>query len=558
MDGDKKMRTARTGAVLVAGCLLACATGASAQNFSLIDRAQDLSVTPGGRKQKKDFKASSRTFLRYNAVGGNKTRSFFKEGWFYEEHVSLQETGVNARGNDYQFEMDFRLTNEDRVDPDTLLFQNVAYREWNDKWLLEVGDVFHEFNHLTLNRNLKGVAFTRFATEGSEWKTTMVVGVDKSRWRDLFLDTPRESLTRWVMGMRVEKDFRGKRDKLAFNMMHAKDARTSAPQNPGLVAAESTVMSFDGKKTINENWKARAVLAFSEGTANQATTDAKWGSAVNVDLQYDSDDRKVFGRTRFQSTDPDFLSLEGSPVPDFEKFDSSWRYNPNDQIEVRAKWEQFENNLDGQLAFTTETQVPSLGVTYRHPEKPFRLDLRVEEREIDASNNSQNQDISDFTVRAENRFGKIRTVLDFQNRADENKLTFVKIDSDQWTLSADTRIRRDNGVQILPSLSYQTRDQDNLVNQAVDDQIDTFTLRLGIVYPSRRSLRFSYRKSDRDDGQRVSSSDAKGWEINYSQPVGQKKEDQLTFRILRNENNFQVAGNDFDETSSQLSFTHRF
>jgi hypothetical protein len=277
-----------------------------------------------------------------------------------------------------------------------------------------------------------------------------------------------------------------------------------------------------------------------------------------VDLQYDSDDRKVFGRTRFQSTDPNFLSLEGSPVPDFEKFDSSWRYNPSDQIEVQAKWDHFENNLDGQIGFTTETEVPSLGVTYRHPEQPFRLDLRVEQREIDASNNSQNQDISDFTARAEHRFGQIRGVLDYQNRSDENNLTRVDIGSDQWTVSADTRIRRKNGTQVMPSVSLQMRDQDNLVNQTVEDEIETFTLRLGFVYPNRRSLQLAYRKSERNDGLRVSSSDNMGWELNYSLPVGSEQTDQLAFRILRNENDFQVAGNDFSETSSQLSYTHRF
>lgn len=554
-----KMANGRTGFSLAAGLLLACTGNLPAQNFTLIDRAQDLSATPGARGQKKEFKASSRTFLRYNDVSGNQNRSFFQSGWFYEEHVSLQETGVNERGNDYQFEMDFRLTNEDRVDPDTLLFQNIAYREWNDRFLLEVGDVFHEFNHLTLNRNLKGVAFTRFPTFGADWKTTFVAGVDKSRWRDLFVDTPRESLTRWVMGMRAEKTFRGKKDALAFNIVHARDSRNSAPQNPGLIAAQSTVMSFDGKKTINENWKARGVLAFSENRPNLAAgTPGQWGSAVNVDVQYDSDDRKVFGRTRFQSTDPNFLSLEGSPVPDFEKFDTNWRYNPTDSIEVQAKWEQFENNLDGQIGFTTETQVPSLGVTYRHPERPFRLDLRVEDREIEASNNSQNQDISDFTARAEHRFGQIRTVFDFQTRSDENNLTFVDIDSDQWTISADTRIRKSNGTQVMPSVSLQLRDQDNLTNQAVEDQIETYTLRLGFVYLNRQSLRLAYRRSERDDGLRVSSSDTKGWELNYSLPVGQGQSDQLSFRILRNENDFQVAGNDFEETSSQLSYTHRF
>ena len=273
---------------------------------------------------------------------------------------------------------------------------------------------------------------------------------------------------------------------------------------------------------------------------------------------YSKRDNKAFGRTRFQSTDPNFLSLEGSPVPDFEKFDTAWRWNPNDTWEFHGKWENFENNLDGQIGFTTETEVPSFGVTYRHPNEPFRLDLRIEDREIQASNNSQNQDIQDFTARAEHRFGQIRGVVDYQTRSDDNNLTLVQIDSDQVTFSADTRIRKDSGLQVIPSASYQIRDQDNLTNQLFEDSIDTLTLRLGFVYPSRRSLRISYRTSDREDGLRVSSSDSKGWELNFAMPVGQRRTDQLSFRFLRNENDFQVVGNDFDETSTQLSYTHRF
>ncbi len=553
------MIVGRNGSRLALLGIMALTGSLSAQNFSLVDRARDLSVTPGGRNQKSETKVSSRTFVRYNAVDGNKSRSFFKEGWFYEEHVSIQQTGVNERGNDFQFETDFRVTNEDRVDPDTFLIQNFAYREWNDRWLLEVGDVFHEFNHLTLNRNLKGVAFTRFPTFGADYKVTLIGGVDKSRWRDLFIDTPRESLTRWVMGMRVERDFRDKKDQIGFSFVNAADSKNSAPNNPGLIAAESTVMSIDGKKTFSKNWRAQGVYAVSKGRANVATTrNDSWGQALNVDVQYDSDNRKVFGRTRFQSTDPNFLSLEGSPVPDFEKFDSSWRYNPTDGIEIQAKWEQFENNLDNQIGFTTETQVPSLGVTYRHGSKPLRLDFRVEDREIEASNQSQNQDISDFTARAEYRFGQIRAVLDFQDRSDRNNLTATKIDSEQYTLSVDSRIRRANGVQIIPSASIQMRDQDNLTNQSVEDEIDTFTARLGFVFPSRKSLRLSYRDSERDDGLNQSDSDSKGYEMNFSMPVGTRREDQFTLRVLRNENNFQTTGNDFDETSSQLSYTHRF
>ena len=552
------MRSSRGLVAVVGG--LALVGGAAAQNFSLIDRARDLSVNPGqGRNQARETQVSSRTFVRYNSVGGNQNRSFFREGWYYEEHVSLQETGVNDRGNDFQFEMDVRVTNEDRVDPDTFLVQNFAYREWNDRWLLEVGDVFHEFNHLTMNRNIKGVAFTRFPSFGADHKVTFLAGVDKSRWRDLFIDTPRESLTRWVMGLRVEKDFRGKKDQIGFNMVFADDDASSAPNNAGLVAASSVVMSMDGKKEINENWKARGIYAISKADGNKATgTKDVMGQAIHLDVQYDSDDRKVFGRTRFQSTDPQFLSLEGSPVPDFEKFDSSWRWNPNDTLEFQAKWENFENNLDNQLAFTTETEVPSFGMTYRHPDEPFRLDLRIEDREIQASNNSQNQDIQDFTARAEHRFGKIRGVVDYQQRSDDNNITRVTIDSDQVTVSADTRIRKDNGLQIIPSASFQMRDQDNLTNQAFEDQIETMTLRLGFVYPSRRSLRISYRTSDRDDGLRASSSDSTGWELNYAMPVGKRQGDQLSFRFLRNDNDFQVAGNDFDETSTQLSYTHRF
>lgn len=551
------MRTVAGGAALAVGLYLVLAGGVGAQNFSMTDRAKDLS-TPAGRTRVSKFDASSRTFVRYNAVGGNKTRSFFTEGWYYEEHVSLQETGVNERGNDYQFEMDFRVTNERRVDPDHFLVQNVAYREWNDRWMLEVGDVFHEFNHLTLNRNLKGVAFTRFPTYGADWKTTMVAGVDKDRWRNLFIDTPRESLTRWVMGVRAEKDFRAKKDRMAFNFLYAKDSQNSAPENPGQIAAESAVISVDGKKKFGENWTALGVLAVSENTPNVATGVAQWGSAVNVDVQYDSDDRKVFGRTRFQSTDPNFLSLEGSPVPDFEKVDTDWRYAVSDSLELQAKWEQFENNLDNQIGFTTETEVPSFGLTYRHPQRPFRLDLRIEDRDIEATNRSQDQDIRDFTARAEHRFGQIRSVLDYQDRSDRNNLTLVDIDSDQWTLSLDTRMRRRDGTQIIPSISYQSRDQDNLVNQVFEDQIDTFTVRLGVIYASRRSLQVAYRDSDRDDGLNTSDSATKGYELNYAMPVGHREGDQFSFRFLRNENDFQILGNDFDESSTQISYTHRF
>lgn len=543
------------------GVGLSLASFASAQHFSLIDRAKDLTSTVGARKQKKKIQATSRTFVRHNSVGGNTSRSFFQEGWFYEEHVSLQQVGVNGRGNDYQFEMDFRVTNEDRVDPDTFLLQNFAYREWNERWLLEVGDIFHEFNHLTLNRNIKGVGFTRFPNYGEKWKTTFLVGVDKSRWRDLFVDTPRESLTRWVMGMRVEREFRNKRDQVGFNIVTAKDSATSAPNNPGLIAADSKVLSMDVRSKLNKNWRASGVFAVSNNSPNRTVgPQDRWGSAINVDFQYDSDNRKVYGRTRFQSTDPDFLSLEGSPVPDFQKFDTAWRYAPSDLWEFQGKWETFRNNLDGQIAAgTTETEVPSLGVTFRHPTLPLRLDLRAEDREIDNPGAAPDQEIQDVTIRAENRFGQVRAVLDYQTREDELPGRAIQtIESDQVTLSLDSRVRRSNGVQLIPAISYQTRQQDNLTVANVEDQIDTFTLRLGMILPSKKSIRFAYRNSDREDGANLSDSESTGYEFNFNMPVGNRAGDQLSFRLLRNENDFQIAGNDFDETSTQLSYTHRF
>ncbi len=531
-----------------------------AQNFTMTDRAEDTSVSRQKRRTRSEVKASSRTFVRYNSVGGNQARSFFQEGWFYEEHVSLQESGRNARGNEFQFNVDLRVTNEDRVDPDSFLVQNFSYREWNERFMLEVGDIFHEFNHLTLNRNLKGVAYTSFASPSrGPWTYTMLAGVDKSRWRDLFVDTPRESLTRWAFGMRAKRDFRGGLDSFAFNFVSSKDSRTSAPQNPGLIAGESTVVSFDGKKTLNDDWKAFGTLAFSKSQANIAlNTKERWASAVHLDVQYAPKDGKVFGRTRFQSTDPEFLSLEGSPVPDFEKFDTQWRYQASDQVEIVAKWETFENNLDGQLGFTTETEVPSLSATYRSRTSPLRLDLRWEDRDIQASNNSQSQEIEDWSLRVEHRFGTIRGVLDYNSREDANLLTAATIESDQYTLTVDTRKRYASGVQFMPAIVYQYREQDNLVNQSVDDEITTLNLRLGWILRRNRSLQFAYRVSEREDGLNASDSETDGFEVNYAMPVGRNRDDQLTFRYLHNDNQFQVAGNDFDETMTQFSYTHRF
>lgn len=532
---------------------------AGAQSFTITDRAVDVTVKPGPRKES-EVEVSSRTFARYNNVKGNNSRSFFQEGFFYEEHVALQERGTLANGNQFQFNLDFRLTNEDRVDPDSFLIQNLSFREFNDNHVLEVGDFFHDWNQLVLTRNLKGVAYTRLPGEkNGPWRFEFVAGVDKDRWRNLWEDTPRETLTRWAFGLRAERQWKDGADRMAYSFMRSRDDGDSAPQSPGQVPGESTVFAVDGRKKLSKNWNVLGALAWSRADANTtAGPDAGGGAAVQLDAQYSSDDQKVFGRTRFQSTDPDFLSLEGSPVPDFEKFDSSWRYNPTAQWELEARWERFHDNLDQQLPFGTRTEVPSLAATFRAPRRPFRLDFRIEDRDIETSNLSRRQDILDWTVRVEDRFGKIHAVLDYNDRDDENGLTGVAIESQQLTLSLDSRFRRKSGLQIIPAVSFQVRDQDNLVTPTVEDEIDTLTARVGWIWPNRRVAQVSARFSDRDDGLGVSDSQTQGFEASFSMPVGSRQGDELSFKVLHNDNEFQVPGNDFDETMTQLAYTHRF
>ena len=323
-----------------------------------------------------DFHLLNETTAQLNRISGpGADRSALTNRTGFMDTLNLSLSG-NGEELQYHLNLGLKAVNDEYYDSQdyslTALRGNLKYGDY----ALAAGDIFESFSKYTLGSSLKGVSAIFNKPKSLLPRITLLGGYAQSRWDQSWVQARTQQTG--VGGVRIEQPF-GKKAWLAANYVYGKDTEVM----DGMPYMANGVWAVDGEYRPIKGLKLETEVAGS-GSATEVSSDETLninGMAYRFKATGDGAPSKVV--LEYEKVDPDFISLLGASSPDREKARAQWRYDLNRQLRLTGELLWYHDNLENQLAATTQTWRPSLEMRLRKMEwRPsavwtaeYRLDL---------------------------------------------------------------------------------------------------------------------------------------------------------------------------------------
>ncbi|HXS99366.1 MAG TPA: hypothetical protein VN915_01695 [Elusimicrobiota bacterium] len=507
--------------------------------------------------------AVSNEFLEYDnrVTGSNPSGSFLTPGTHAQESLNLQLNTLAPDGVAYESAFDGRATDDPRIDQKRFNLKRFYVKADTTTASAVVGDFLGSFSDYTLGKSLKGASYTR---KTDKTQLTVLGGIDKPNWDDVWNNNADETVDRQVWGARAQRQV-GDDGQVGANLVWAKDERskfnTSAP------AVDQRVASLDWTlpryhKLVLSGESAYALsqidLPTSDSLGNpieQHSTQYGWAHKVRA--------RYTYGRFKtvddFERVSPNFQTSEGSASPDL------LRLKTDNTVTIAGPWKwivlrytYFHNNLvnaDG--VNTATTRMPETGLRYEAPDwRPnFSWESRIRARDITSSSDGSRKRTHSLINSVADRFGPLSLQVDYEIQKEDKSDGTVSLLHHILGVGSNSMVMIQKW-KVVEGLRWDLqRDRDNLMGTT--DQTGTVKANVLVVSPWAVDGGVTYTRMLVINALNPGN-DRRSWAASLGANVMHSEDHRVELRYRQNDNRFGTPGQDYKEMTWELSVNDKF
>jgi hypothetical protein len=501
-------------------------------------------------------------FLEYDnrVTGSDPGGSFLTPGRHTQEALTLL-LNTSLDGVAYEGALDGRATDDPRVDQKRFNLKRFYVKEDTTTYSAVVGDFLGSFSDYTLGKSLKGASYTR---KWEKTQLTMLGGIDKTNWDDLWNNNPEETVDRQVWGARAQRQV-GDDGQVGANVVWAKDER--ARFNSSAPAVDQRVASVDWALPRYHRLSLTGESAYSLSQTDLPTSDdlgnpvelhsTSYGWAHKIRARYS------YGRFKtvddFERVSPNFQTTVGSASPDLVR----WKTDNTVTISGPWKWivlryTYFHNNLynvDG--ANTATTRMPETGLRYEAPDwRPnFSWESRVRARDVTSSNSGLRKRTHSLINSLADRVGPVSLQVDYEVQKEDKSDGSVSLLHHILGVGSNALLTAKDW-KFIEGLRWDLqRDRDNLLGTT--DQTGTVKANVLVVSPWAVDGGVTYTRMLVLNAQNPGN-DRRSWAASLGANILRKEDHRVELRFRENDNRFGAPDQDYKEMTWEFSLNDKF
>ncbi|MBI3504174.1 MAG: hypothetical protein HY059_04980 [Proteobacteria bacterium] len=509
--------------------------------------------------------AVTHEFLLYEnrVTGSNPAGSFLTLGKHTIDSIGMLLDYKPEGPAVWQAAFDGRATDDERIDRKRLNIKRFYVKRDSDASGVVVGDFFASFSEYTLGKSLKGAQVSRKFSTGTQ--VTVLGGIDKPNWDDLWNHNRGESVDRQVWGARTQQTFL-EDGSVGLSGVVARDLRaryddTSLEQDQRIVGVDWTLPQYRKVSLSGES-------AYSFTRNDQPGLDPVTAAPISTRTSQKGWAHKVRGRWswgRFKTQDdfervsPEYATTVGAASPDLAHFKTAntWTiYGPWKWIVLNYTY--FHNNLNRQEgANISTTRMPETGLRYEAPDwRPdFAFETKWRYREVVSSQNGLRKRARSVLSSASDRYGPVSVTLDYEFQHEDKSDQTESLRHHIFGVGANAFFTVKEW-KLSEGLRYDLqRDRDNLLG--LTDQTGTVKANAMIASPWGVDGGATYSRSLVLNAVNPGN-DRRAWTASLGYNVLKKEEHRVELRFRHTDNRFQTPNQDYKEMVWEFALNNRF
>ena len=318
------------------------------------------------------------------SVDGNKSRSFFDRGTHEEASFKLdgKKRYLQLGGGEFSTNASVRFTDDRQVQPKKRWLMQGVYGTFEraDRYSLRLGNVSGSFSSYSLSAS---------SNVGIHYTNKFLGDQSPAQEFQMYLARPTRALAatsfdRFVYGFRlggIGKSRWKSIQQLGLSYAKTKDQVDSIEDTNARPAnaVENDVYAVDADLNVTPKLNVKAEAAYSRFDPNTQSdpTDRIFGYAYKFNTSYQSPARWMFDPARwslgFEHVDPTYRATSGGGSADAQRFNGGVSTALKSALDlpdaqIGYTFSGNKNNLDGQLARRTTTEIHSANASF----KPFQ------------------------------------------------------------------------------------------------------------------------------------------------------------------------------------------
>ncbi len=420
-----------------------------------------------------------RSMLESNGTSGQgRASSVLEAGEHFMNELDVFASAPVGDGWTGSFKTLLRHTDSRSKDPETLSIQSLQATVSNPLNHVTVGDYYASFSQFSLNRSIKGIGYQR--NFGQDSYLRLVAGSFAPRWEHVIDDSLDRPVERHVFGARGQ--VAGESYKIGFNLVAPRD-RGDDPARTTEDVYHQVLPSFDWEYR-KDGISLNGEHAYASTTRDEAagTTRNLDGTANRINASASLGALRLRGR--FEHVTPDFYTMGGGATSDRSRlsFRGDWKIDKTWAPFLAYEW--YRNNLSGQLAATTRTYVPEIGVRAsglfdrRSLTASTSLRRRVQETRSAPVRRSRSDRLN---LSLGDRFGEFSVNAEMEALLNKDVSPGLSKNEDMlYRLNMDSRHRlMEDTLDVRPSLTLEHQDaEDKASGEPVRTTSARFNLRI--------------------------------------------------------------------------------
>lgn len=419
-----------------------------------------------------ELSLAMRTDLLYQKVTGpGGSVSFYDRGTQFLHESDIRYKGAVMEGKWASLlNATVRVTDSNQFDPEEISIQKLEWKLSDARTQINLGDYFANLSPYSMTKSIKGVAFQRNLGDDQNYVRAMYGSFD-AQWANFYKDPAQEPMNRLGGGVRLQRAW--DKFRLGLNLAQVMDDENDPHRLAGIDAYRQVVSALDweyrdaglvvtGEHAYADSRRMPAAGAASddEGAANKIVARASLG--------------KLNLNGHVERVSSDFYSLGGGATPDRQRWYFKGEYLLDKMWRLFLIYDDFRDNLDGQLATTTQTTTWEGG--FRKARLLDRRNMKVSvswrNKAVDSRDGSRDSVSDRIKIKLNDRIGQAfdwRGELEYV--LDEDRVAATDADSLLFDLGVgyrqrlgkdwDVRANLDLGRQETETVSVRGRDISN-------------------------------------------------------------------------------------------------
>jgi hypothetical protein len=327
------------------------------------------------------------TVVQTDHIEGSQAQSFTRKDLSSVSELRLSQSSVLSENSNFSLDLAARGSNDPNIEADNWSLLNLSARLNSYGNHFAFGSFAPNFTGFTLNQGIIGIGYNRNLNVGQGLSLSAVAGSAASSLSALMKDE-RTDYNQYTAGLRLSQSFAGGSE-AGVSVVNTFDDSNSFSNSTAL-ARKNTVVSGDFNLTPLRRLTISGEIASSlqNYDVNRATSDIT-PAAFTTDVRYGLGNAR-FGIKYYRAANS-FVPLLGSASPDSEQWRFSWRQILSRRFSGYLNYNLRRNNLDGNLAATTNINAPGFGCEFL-VSQPLRLnaDIRLENSDTGGQSQTNN------------------------------------------------------------------------------------------------------------------------------------------------------------------------